>query len=76
MNCVSAKIAPNREKNARLMPPDAMLKRGLRKNDRFSIGSGVRSSQRTNAAASTAALPKQPRVSVLVQPWFGASMTP
>ena len=73
---MSAKIAPNSEKNAMLIAADAMLKRGLRKNDRFSIGSGVRSSQRTNAAASAAALPKQARMSVLVQPRFGASMTP
>ena len=76
MNCVSAKIAPNSEKNAMLMPAEAMLKRGLRKNRRFSIGSGVCSSQATNAAASTAATPKQPRMSGLVQPCAGASITP
>jgi hypothetical protein len=45
-----------------LIPADAMLKRGLRKNDRLSIGSGVRSSQRMNAAASASAIPKQLRI--------------
>ena len=73
---MSAKIAPKSEKNAMLMAPEATLKRGLRKNERLSIGSGVRSSQRANAARSTAEVAKLPRMSGLVQPRAGASMTP
>ena len=73
---MSAKIEPKSEKNAMLMAAEATLKRGLRKNERLSIGSGVRSSQRAKAAMSAAAVAKLPRMSGLVQPRAGASMTP
>ena len=52
-----------------LIAAEATLKRGLRKNERLSIGSGVRSSQRDERARRAAATPpKQPRISGLVQP--------
>jgi hypothetical protein len=76
MNCVIAKIEPNSANDAKPMPSDATLKRGLRNRSRFSIGVATRSSQRMNARPSTAATAKQPRISGLVQPSFCASMIP
>ena len=73
---MSPKIEPKSEKNAMLMAAEPTLKRGLRKNERLSIGSGVCSSQRTKAAISTAAAAKLLRMSGFVQPRSGASMTP
>ena len=74
--CVVAKIAPKSEKNAIPIAADATLKRGLRKNESWSIGSAVRSSQRTNAVARTAAATKHERISGFVHPCSGASITP
>ena len=57
---MSAKIAPNSEKKARLIDSDPMLKRGLRNRLRSSIGAAVRSSQATNATPSISAAAERP----------------
>ena len=71
-----AKMAPKSEKNATPIAREATLKRGFRKNPSWSIGSAIRSSQRTKAVPSTAAVAKQERMSGLVHPRPGASMIP
>ena len=71
-----AKAAPKSEKNAMLSAMDATAKRGSRKYERSSIGSGVRSSQAANAVASSTEAAKQPRVTGSSQPRPGASITP
>ena len=65
--CVSAKTEPNSEKDATLMVADATLKRGSRKNERSSIGSGVRNPSHERSDG-TAAVAKQPTRTGLVQP--------
>jgi hypothetical protein len=43
MNCVIAKMAPGSKNDARLIAMEPTAKRGLRRNERFSVGSAVRS---------------------------------
>ena len=74
-NCVSAKIAAISEKKMIEIASEPMLKRGLRKYARFSIGDATRRSQAMNPAVSSAAATRPAITAVLVQPRDGASIT-
>jgi hypothetical protein len=57
------KNAPKSAKKLSVMASDPPLKAGFLNSRRSSIGSGVRSSHQANAASTTAATPKQVRMS-------------
>ncbi len=65
---------PDSAKNEIATETLAAVKRRFRNRLRSSIGSSVRRSRATNAAASSAVNAKLPIVRALPQPWFGASM--
>src|SRR5690349_13353467 len=73
-NWVRAKIPPNSANEASPIAPDATEKRGSRKNDRFSMGWLVRSSQTTNSAESSVPAANADSTTGSGQPVWGASM--